>query len=136
MKNLYESLLDDFEKLEDSMDPIKEIKQFLNDNYDGIQKVKISKKPNKDGYYEVNCGNRKKGFIEVKNKEIESLTNGMFVFTNVWNFMCMGCNNLTSFKGISKEVGGNFNCLRCNKLTSLEGAPEKVGIFCCFDCNN
>ena len=36
MKTLYESLLDDFEKLEDSMDPINDIKQFLNDNYDGM----------------------------------------------------------------------------------------------------
>ncbi len=74
MKNLYESLLDDFEKLEASTNPINEIKRFIEDNYFHIDKLKISKEPNKDGLYEVDCRNC--AYVEVKNKEIVSLTNG------------------------------------------------------------
>ena len=41
-------------------------------------------------------------------------------------------NKLTSLEGVPKEVGG-FDC-SFNKLTSLEGAPEKVGGD--FYCND
>ena len=47
------------------------------------------------------------------------------------NFVCTD-NNLTSLRGVPREVGQGFYC-DINKLTSLEGAPEKVGEK--FDCN-
>ena len=133
MKTLYESLLDDFEKLEDSINPIDEIKKFLKDNYLNFNILKISKKPNKDGLYEVDC--RKCRLVKVKNNEITSLTNGMFEFVNVENFYCSYCDNLTSIEGAPKEVKGYFNCSFCNKLTSLDGSPEWVwGNFHCSRC--
>ena len=155
MKTLYESLLDDFEKLEDSINPIDEIKKFLRDNYLKFNILKISKKPNKDGLYEVDC--RRSRMVKVKNKEITSLTNGMFEFVEVDYFCCSycdnltslegspkkcevfncsGCKNLTSLEGAPEEVGGNFNCTGCNNLITLKGSPIKVeGYFYCTDCD-
>ena len=74
MKSLRESLLDD--DLADKPDKMikDEIKSFLKANYDGS--IKISKEPNADGKYEVSSSTN----IEVKNKKITSLTNGMFVW--------------------------------------------------------
>ena len=91
MKSLRESLLDD--DLSASFDEnIKaEIKKFLKLNYKGHSNCKISREPNQDGKYEVSSA---KG-IEVKNKNITSLTNGTFVWS---------------------EVTGNFNCLDCYSL--------------------
>lgn len=129
MKTLYESLLDDFEKLEASTNPINEIKQFLDDNYSNSDKLKISKEPNKDGLYEVDCRNCP--YVEVNNKEIASLTNGMFEFINVKHFWCNWCKNLTSLEGAPKEVGVEFNCTVCANLKSLKGAPKKAGSFYC-----
>ena len=48
-------------------------------------------------------------------------------------FQCYN-NQLTSFDGAPKEVGGNFYCYN-NKLTTLEGSPLKVGgNFYCINC--
>ena len=132
MKNLYESLLDDFEKLKDSINPIDEIKRFLKDNYLHSYRFKISEKPNKDGFYEVSCD---KFFIYAK-KDIVSLTNDLFVFANAFGFDCSSCPNLKSLKGAPKEVEKTFECQLCCNLTSLEGAPEKVGVFNCTVCAN
>ena len=135
MKTLYESLLDDFEKLEASTNPINEIKQFLEDNYSNSDKLKISKEPNKDGLYEVDCTSC--SYVEVINKEIASLTNGLFVFTNVKHFWCSWCKNLTSLEGAPKETKFGFRCVGCINLKSLKGAPEKVGEhFECFNCES
>ena len=137
MKTLYESLLDDFEKLEASTNPINEIKQFLKDNYLYANKLKISKEPNKDGYYEVDCKKCPSVCVKDGNETITSLTNGLFEFINVGSFNCIGCNKLTSLKGAPKEIEGNFNCAGCNKLVTLKGAPKKVGGgFACSGCNN
>ena len=133
MKTLYESLLDDFEKLKDSINPIDEIKRFLKDNYLHSYRFKISEKPNKDGYYEVSCD---KFFIYAK-KDIVSLTNDLFVFVHAFGFDCSSCPNLKSLKGAPKEVEKTFECQNCCNLTSLEGAPEKVGgDFNCSCCKN
>ena len=130
MKTLYESLLDD--DLIDKTDKMikDEIKSFLKENYNGV--VKISKKPNADGKYEVSSTKK----ITVKNRNITSLTNGMFVWTVVrGTFGCDSCYSLKSLEGAPKEVGGDFNCNNCDSLTSLEGAPKKVGgNFYCSVC--
>ena len=157
MRSLYESLFD----IEDNIDNVDEsikdqIKQFLNDNFKNASNCIISEKPNKDGKFEVSSN----GNVEVKNEYITSLTNGLFIWTNIkGNFTCIDCdlltsleggpkkvggyfscsycNLLTSLEGAPKEVGGNFNCASCDSLISLEGAPKKVGLdFDCFKCNS
>ena len=151
MKSLRESLLDNgLISKTDKM--IKdEIEAFLKENYLGAA-IKISNKPNKDGKYEVSSTTD----IEVKNTNITSLTNGMFIWTVVGgsfycndcyslkslegapkkvkkDFYCPDCNSLKSLEGAPKEVGGDFYCSHCMSLESLEGAPKKVGET--FDCS-
>jgi hypothetical protein len=89
-----------------------DISSFLNDNYTYNGELIISDKPNKDGLYEVSSDS----YVEVKNKNITSLTNGKFIFTT---------------------VDGSFHCDNCLKLKSLEGAPKIVNyIFNCFNCTS
>ena len=105
MKTLYESLLDD-DLINKTDEYIKdEIKAFLIENYKGL--MKISRNPNADGKYEVSSSSN----IGVKNKNITSLTNGVFIWT---------------------AVNGSFEVLDCKSLKSLEGAPEEVRRD--FDC--
>ena len=132
MKSLVESLLDD--DLVTKTDEIikDEIKVFLKENFKGASLCKISRTPNSDGKYEVSSTKD----IEVKNYNITSLTNGMFIWTTVGGyFSCPMCNSLKSLEGAPKKVDYNFNCSHCIVLESLEGAPEKVGgDFNCFGC--
>ena len=132
MKTLRESLLDD--DLSDSFDKnIKaEIKKFLKLNYKGYSNCKISREPNQYGKYEVSSA---KG-IEVKNKNITSLTNGTFVWSEVTgNFNCLDCYSLKSLEGAPEKVGGKFDCSSCDSLTSLKGAPkETTNKFICSSC--
>ena len=132
MKTLRESLLDD--DLIDKTDKIikDEIKAFLKETYNGV--MKISKKPNADGKYEVSSTKS----IRVKNYNITSLTNGMFIWSTVDGYFdCNYCRSLKSLEGAPKEVGKGFRCSNCNSLKSLEGAPEKVGWgFYCHSCNS
>ena len=132
MKSLRESLLDD--NLVEKPDKMikDEIKSFLKENYDGL--IKISKKPNAVGKYEVSSTKN----IRVKNYNITSLTNGMFIWSTVDGYFdCNYCRSLKSLEGAPKEVGKGFRCSNCNSLKSLEGAPEKVGWgFYCHSCNS
>ena len=132
MKSLRESLLDD--NLVEKPDKMikDEIKSFLKENYDGL--IKISKKPNAVGKYEVSSTKS----IRVKNYNITSLTNGMFIWSTVDGYFdCNYCRSLKSLEGAPKEVGKGFRCSNCNSLKSLEGAPEKVGWgFYCHSCNS
>ena len=134
MKSLRESLLDD-DLIGKTDKMIKdEIKAFLKENYTGVSLCKISRKPNSDGKYEVSSPKH----IEVKNNNITSLTNGMFIWTTVdGSFEVIYCNSLKSLEGAPKKVGKGFRCSNCNSLKSLEGAPEKVGGgFYCRSCNS
>lgn len=91
----------------------------------------VSKKPNDNGLYEVDCSK----IVNVcpKRRNIEILTNDLFVFVNVNDFVLVGCTDLKTLKGSPKEVGGNFYCDGYINLTSLEGAPKKVGeTFVCY----
>ena len=131
-KTLYESILDD--DLVGKTDKIirDEIKAFLKENY--IGSIKISRKPNINGKYEVSSTKD----IEVKNYNITSLTNGMFIWTYVGGyFNCPMCNYLKSLEGAPEKIGGDFNCSGCPGLTSLEGAPkEVVWDFNCSMCES
>lgn len=133
MKNLKEYIIEGiFDTDEDTIDKnIKDlIKQFLKDNFVSDSLYKISDKPNADGKYEVSCN----GSVVVKNQEITSLTNGLFIWANIDGyFSCYHGDSLTSLEGAPKKVGGRFSCEYCFSLKSLEGAPEKVGGV--FDCN-
>ena len=133
MKSLRESLLDD--DLVDKTDEMiikDEIETFLKANYNCRGSIKISEKPNKDDLYEVSSTSA----VEVKNTNITSLTNGMFIWTIVdGSFFCNNCKFLKSLEGAPKKVGGGFYCYSCIYLESLEGAPEKVELsFSCNDC--
>lgn len=129
-----EGLLSDFDEIEASIDPTKDIEQFINDNYKIHHgKLQISKEPNKNGKYVVDCNSG----VSVIRKHITSLTNGMFEWGEIGgDFNCSQCDSLTSLEGAPKEVR-SFRCAHCNSLTSLEGAPEKVGAtFNCSYCNS
>ena len=81
MKNLKEYIIEGiFDTDEDTIDKnIKDqIKQFLKDNF-ADSSYKISDKPNTDGKFEVSST----GIVKVKNYKITSLTNGLFIWTNV-----------------------------------------------------
>ena len=120
-----ESIFDDIEDIA-SNDTVL-IEQFLKDNYKITGSYII-----KGGVVDV------KGDVKVKNREIESLTNGAFRFGTVQGcFYCVRCTKLTSLKGAPENVNGDFYCSDCSNLTSLEGAPEEVGgNFVCHYCHN
>lgn len=125
MKRLYESLLDNDNKLFNVTGNKVIIAQFLNKNY-GIQgSYNISD----DYIVDVN------GDIFVTNHNLESLTTGFTFRIVTGDFNCDYCKKLTSLKGAPKEVNGGFSCDNCNKLKSLEGAPLKVNeYFSCYGC--
>ena len=120
-----ESIFNDVEDIVN--DDTALFEQFLKDNYqiDGTYIIKNS-------VIDV------MGDVRVKNKNIESLTNGLFQFGKVdGGFTCSGCENLKSLKGAPEKVGGDFNCVACDKLTTLEGSPEEVSRdFYCNNCIN
>ena len=97
-----EGLLDRVKNKEVNHDAI--IKEFLKDNYEI------------DGSYSIKDTNNKlvvdvKGNIEAINKNITSLTNGLFEFGVVsGGFYCNYCRSLTSLEGAPTKVGGNFSC--------------------------
>ena len=128
MKELKAYITEGIFDIDDNIDKIDkyiklQIKQFLNHNYYGYTNCKISRKPNNDGKYEVTCSKN----IEVKNKNIVSLTNDAFVWADVGgDFICHRCYFLKFLEGAPKKVGGSFYCEYCASLTSLEGAPEEV----------
>ena len=104
------------------------IEEFLKENYDirGPHTIKETK----DGFI-VDI----KGKVEVKNRDITSLTNGLFEFGEVSrDFDCSYCKSLNTLKGAPEKVGWSFDCSKCDLLTSLEGAPKEVEEN--FDCSN
>ena len=133
MKTLYESLLDDFDDLDkDFHQNIKnKVWNFLIDNYKlnnkpislDDKKIKIGDKPNKDGKYVVDV----EGGIMVKNHDIYTLTNDLFVFGKIDGYFGCEYTNITSLEGAPEEVGGYFSCINCNKLKNLDYLPKKIG---------
>lgn len=154
MKGLKEVLLETIESFDLPMnDEIAEVIDFIKTNYRGdatearlsvfgpkrISGFYIRPEKNDDGKYVVDF----KGFMCVKNLQITSLTNDLFVFGEGKmgkldaSFDCSKCKNLTSLEGAPKRVSRSFSCDRCENLTSLEGAPIEVGYdFICFGCTS
>lgn len=110
----------------------KEIRRWIRAHYRGI--LKLSKNVNSQGKYEASSCRR----IEVIDKSIEHLTNGLFIWTEVREYFdCSRCQNLKSLEGAPRKVGGDFNCNGCISLESLHGAPNEVGgDFDCSGCKN
>ena len=130
MKSLklhFESLLDDDDMFYDPENDKKTVENWIESNCNIKGKLTIS-----DDLV-VNCD----GEVRIKNKSIESLTNGLFRWGVInKDFICSFCNNLTSLKGAPENVGGSFYCKKCEKLTSLDGAPKEVrGGFSCSHCD-
>ena len=131
---LYEGILDidDNAKKEPNFKGV--IEKFLENNYEGASTCKIRKDLNPNGKYVVDSV----GSMEVKNRSIDSLTNGLFVFGEIKkDFNCSYCISLTSLEGAPEKVGGDFNCVDCDLLTTLIGSPKIIkGYFSCVRCNS
>jgi hypothetical protein len=141
MKNLKDileaSVLGDIDTRIDNMDDetIKvTIREFVDRTYFCRQHIAISAKPNKDGKYVLTAS----AAVNVRDQQIEYLTNGMFVWGTVYgSFDCSHCENLKSLEGSPKEVQGYFSCNRCTSLKSLENGPKRVsGPYVCSECDS
>lgn len=129
MKTLYESILNEY-----SSNDRDEVVNFINANYNGT-KIDVSTAPDKNGMYIASYN----GYVEVKNKNITKLTNGMFVWGSAnGSFYCDNCQNLISLEGAPKKIkNGSFTCMQCISLKTLEGAPEEVSNdFNCVFCDS
>ena len=126
LKLQFESLLDDDDAFYDPENDRKAVENWIESNCNIKGKLTIS-----DDLI-VNCD----GEVRIKNKSIESLTNGLFRWGVInKDFICSFCNNLTSLKGAPEVVGGDFYCRYCENLKSLEGAPKRVyDKFYCGHC--
>lgn len=131
--NLNEGILTDIDKTIKDTDDLLEIYDFIDNNYDGIPKDKLIINKNKiKGKYQISAD----AFVTVKNTNIKSLVNDLFVWDTVVTFICSGCKNLKSLEGSPKKVIGYFACNDCDSLTNLIGAPEEVDNFYCTNCKN
>ena len=123
IKNLKESLLDDFDKIERKSVRREDVEEYLKKYYISRKPFEISRTPNKDGYYEVSTGDK----VEVKTTDIPAITNGIFIFTDVGGYFSIrNCKKITTLQGAPKKVGADFICTGCESLTSFEGGPERV----------
>jgi hypothetical protein len=132
MITLYESILDDIDaQIKKGDDDIKtEIRNFIKDNYFG--RFKISAKPNRHGLYEVSSRTN----IRITNADLQQLTNGMFVWTEIdGSFVCR-CTHLTTLEGGPTYVGLDFDISWCTYLKSLKYGPRVVGNFYCQHCTS
>ena len=100
MKELTQYINESIMKVDESISDsdINAIELFLQSNY-SKSKFDISKKPNKDGKYEVSS----KDYIHINNKDLTSLTNGMFVWKNVGGLDFSNCHKLMTLDGIPEE---------------------------------
>lgn len=142
---LYESLLDDEDDLIEDKTVL--IEQFLKDNY------------NIDGPYTIKNGivDAPNSAIKLKNLKLKHLTNDLFKFGSVLEFICArsaittlkgapktavyfsckSCERLKTLEGAPEFIDGYFNCSNCSSLISLKGAPKKLtGEFTCIYCNS
>lgn len=131
--NLTEGILTDMDKSLKDADDLMEIYDFINNNYNEISKDNLIISKHKiNGKYHVSAD----VYVVVKNTNIKSLVNDLFVWDTVKSFTCNTCKNLKSLEGSPKKVNGSFSCSYCDSLTNLIGAPEEVNDFYCSHCKN
>lgn len=107
-----------------------EVIKWITENYK-CPGLKISNNPNANGLYEAVATD-----VYVTNKNITSLTNGMFEWARVKSFNCSDCKYLESLDGSPKKVRLLFDCGFCTSLKSLEGLPQEVESINCRGCNS
>lgn len=133
-----------------------EILDFIEKNYrlGGLgtanEKLTFREERTSDGKYIVDGPNF---IVSLMNKELDSLTNGMFVWGSVRffdcafgkikslegsplkcvGFACNNCNNLITLEGAPQECD-NFTCSRCESLKSLKGSPQHCWQYGCIGC--
>lgn len=131
--DIYEGLLRGMDDTLKQGDDLVKIYDFINNNYDEISKDKLIISKHKiKGKYLISTD----AYVVVKNFNIESLVNDLFVWDTVKSFYCNHCKNLKSLEGSPKKCV-NFNCSFCYSLTNLIGAPEYVDTeFNCDYCKN
>lgn len=122
MKNLYESLLDDFDTISSKMDVKAEIKQYLRDNYFGCKDDYIEMRLGEDGKYIVDLNND----LTPRKVKLKEITNGLFVFGEIRGCVDFEGTQISSLEGAPRKVFGFFDCSYCQHLTSLEGSPDYV----------
>ena len=117
LKLYFESILDDDDIFLDPENDKKVVEEWINENYNIYHGDLIIS----DDFI-ASCD----GQIDVKNKSIEHLTNGLFRWGKIGNdFNCAYCNNLISLEGAPEKVGGNFYCSYCVNLTDISRLPKK-----------
>ena len=120
MKTIYESIFDVDNNVDDV--DVTVIEKFLSENYG--PGFTISDRPNKDGKYEVTY----RWGVALKNRNIKSLTNGMFVFTEInGDFEIKNADQIEDLTGSPNIVRGCLAVYNCKNLKSLKGISECVG---------
>ena len=95
------------------------VREWIKNNYRIYGDLSISD----DFVVDCNCS------VDIKNKSITSLTNGLFRWGRVGrDFYCYGCEKLTSLKGSPKEIGGKLRCSNCSSLNISDSDYEKYRI--------
>lgn len=123
-----ESLLDDEDEIASNIDD-ELIIQYLNKYYK-FNYHSPGRPDDRNPNYEIDDNKvvHVYGGVSIKDKSIESLTNGFFKFGIVSGFfICSNCANLKSLEGAPQLVSGSFDCHGCSSLKSLEGGPQYVG---------
>lgn len=125
LKPIIESLLDDEDEIASNDEVL--IIQFINKYYKFNFSEPGSPNDLNPKYVLENGVVHVYGNVHVKDKSIETLTNGLFKFGVVTDsFHCSNCANLKSLEGAPQLVG-SFDCHGCSSLKSLEGGPQYVG---------
>ena len=103
-----------------------EILNFIEANYDTAGKKVTVKFDKKIGTYVVNS----RGYISLIDSNLESLTNGEFVWGSVMGMSIDNCNNLTSLEGFPMTINGtSISVSNCDNLTSLEGITQSLDFY-------
>ena len=121
MKTLKEYIIEGILDIEDNIENLSIeslIEDFIKENYEIKGNLQIKKKGNK---YIVST----KGSVEVENKNITSLTNGLFEWGAVEEyFSCYGCTSLKDLTGAPEKVGKDFYYKRCRKKFTEEDVRD------------
>jgi hypothetical protein len=138
MKSLKEYINESIFDIDDNINAfdrtlaVEEIKNFIDKNY-LLKSYVISKKPNNKGEYIVDC----QYHVKVLNRDMDKLTNDLFIWGKVGGDFDCSYSNITSLEGAPQEVGRDFDCSDCNSLKTLDGSPKKVkGYFFCSYCHS
>ena len=115
LKPIIESLLDNEDELTNDEGLVR---VFLNKNYN-FQGGTLTIRSDKDHNFIVDYT----GKVKVINRDIEELTNGLFVFGHCKEFLCNQCSNLKSLKGGPMNAE-TFEYHDCPNLVDYNGLQK------------